>query len=81
MGFLSDQGALALASRLKVLGERCYDLLDQVYAEHGIALQARWFPLLRMLQLRGDLYLATEAAPIYVRCQLRREKLDDDFSP
>jgi DNA-binding MarR family transcriptional regulator/ribosomal protein S18 acetylase RimI-like enzyme len=53
MGFLSDQGALGLASRLKVLSERCYDLVDQSYAEHGIGLQARWFPLLRVLQLRG----------------------------
>ena len=45
MSFLSVQGTLALASRLKVLSERSYDLVDQVYREHGIGLQARWFPV------------------------------------
>lgn len=64
MNFLSDQGALALASRLKVLSERSYDLVDQVYREHGLALQARWFPLLRLLQQRGPLSVGAVAREI-----------------
>jgi DNA-binding MarR family transcriptional regulator/predicted GNAT family N-acyltransferase len=53
LSFLAEQGALALASRMKVLSDRCYDLVDQIYREHGVGLQARWFPLLRLLQDRG----------------------------
>ena len=55
MSFLSEQGTLALASRLKALSDRSYDLVDQIYREHGIALQARWFPVLRLLQQRGPM--------------------------
>ncbi|NZA25682.1 bifunctional helix-turn-helix transcriptional regulator/GNAT family N-acetyltransferase [Luteimonas sp. SJ-92] len=55
MNFLSVQGTLALASRLKVVSERSYDLIDQVYREHGVGLQARWFPVLRLLQERGPM--------------------------
>lgn len=55
MGFLSEQGALALASRLKAISDRCYDLMDQTYRQHDLRLQARWFPLLRLLQERGPL--------------------------
>lgn len=64
MSFLSDQGALALASRLKVLSERSYDLVDQMYREHGLGLQARWFPLLRVLQQRGPLSVGEVAREI-----------------
>jgi DNA-binding MarR family transcriptional regulator/predicted GNAT family N-acyltransferase len=64
MSFLSDQGALALASRLKVLSERSYDLVDQAYREHGLGLQARWFPLLRLLQQRGPLTVGEIAREI-----------------
>lgn len=53
MTFLETQGALALASRLKSLSDRCYDAVDQIYREHGTDLQSRWFPLLRLLQERG----------------------------
>lgn len=55
MSFLSEQGTLALASRLKALSDRSYDLVDQIYREHGIGLQARWFPVLRLLQQRGPM--------------------------
>ena len=64
MSFLSVQGTLALASRLKVLSERSYDLVDQVYREHGIGLQARWFPVLRLLEQRGPLSVGEIAREI-----------------
>lgn len=64
MSFLSVQGTLALASRLKVLSERSYDLVDQVYREHGIGLQARWFPVLRLLQQSGPLSVGEIAREI-----------------
>ncbi|KAB8185241.1 GNAT family N-acetyltransferase [Lysobacter maris] len=64
MSFLSVQGTLALASRLKVISERSYDLIDQVYREHGIGLQARWFPVLRLLQERGPLSVGEIAREI-----------------
>lgn len=64
MSFLSVQGTLALASRLKVLSERSYDLVDQVYREHGIGLQARWFPVLRLLQQGGPLSVGEIAKEI-----------------
>lgn len=64
MSFLSDQGALALASRLKVLSDRSYDQVDQVYREHGIGLQARWFPLLALLQAQGPQTVGDAAAAI-----------------
>ncbi|KFN44132.1 bifunctional helix-turn-helix transcriptional regulator/GNAT family N-acetyltransferase [Arenimonas oryziterrae] len=53
MNFLESQGALALASRLKSLSDRCFDAVDQIYREHGTELQSRWFPLLRLLQEQG----------------------------
>ena len=61
MHFLAEQGALALGSRLKVLSEHCYDQIDQAYREHGLRLQARWFPLLRLLQERGPLTVGEAA--------------------
>lgn len=61
MRFLSSQGPLALASRFKVLSERCYDQIDQAYREHGLRLQARWFPLLRLLEERGPLTVGEAA--------------------
>lgn len=64
MDFLTEQGALALASRMKAISERSYDLVDQIYREHGLGLQARWFPLLRLLQLRGPLTVGDAAREI-----------------
>lgn len=55
MKFLSDQGVLALGSRFKVLSDRCYDLVDRLYREAGLGLQARWFPLLRLLREAGPM--------------------------
>ena len=53
MSFLAEQGALALGSRFKALSDRLYDAVDAVYRAQGSAVQARWFPVLRMLQQRG----------------------------
>lgn len=64
MSFLSDQGALALASRLKVLSDRSYDQVDHVYREHRIGLQARWFPLLALLQAQGPQTVGDAATAI-----------------
>lgn len=53
--FFHEQGTLALASRLKVLSERMYAAADHVYQAQGSAIQARWFPILRLLSLRGPM--------------------------
>lgn len=53
MQFVSDLGMLALGSRLKALSDRLYAIADEVYARHGIGIQARWFPVLRLLHDRG----------------------------
>lgn len=64
MGFLSEQGALALASRLKSLSDGYYEAVDQVYRDHGSPLQARWFPLLRLLQERGPTSIGAAATEL-----------------
>lgn len=53
MGFLADQGVLALGSRLKALSDQLYDAGDQAYRAQGYAMQARWFPVLKLLAERG----------------------------
>lgn len=53
MEFVNGLGLLALGSRLRALSERLYALADEVYAKHGIAIQGRWFPALRLLHDRG----------------------------
>lgn len=53
MEFVNGLGLLALGSRLRALSERLYALADEVYAKHGIAMQGRWFPALRLLHDRG----------------------------
>jgi DNA-binding MarR family transcriptional regulator len=53
MTFLAEQGTLALGSRFKALSDACYNAADAVYRERGIALQARWFPLIRLLHEQG----------------------------
>jgi len=54
MTFIESQGALALGSRLKAVSDRCYEAADEIYRAHGSTLQARWFPLLRLLQEQGS---------------------------
>lgn len=53
MDFFSDVGLLAIGSRLKVLSDRLYDTADATYRANGLALQARWFPILRLLHDKG----------------------------
>ena len=53
MGHLADIGVLALGSRLRAVSEQLYAMTDAVYAEHGIALEARWFPVLKTIYDRG----------------------------
>ncbi len=63
VSFLSEQGVLALGSRFKALSDLFYDAADAIYRDRGIALQARWFPLVRLLQVRGAMSV-TEIADV-----------------
>lgn len=49
MRYIQDLGLQALGSRMRGLSDRLYALADEVYAARGIALQARWLPVLRQL--------------------------------
>jgi len=53
MPFVADLGLVAIASRLKSLSDQFYATMDEVYRRHGIVIQARWFPVLRLLHDRG----------------------------
>jgi DNA-binding MarR family transcriptional regulator/ribosomal protein S18 acetylase RimI-like enzyme len=53
MQFVSELGLVALGSRMRALSERLYAIADEVYQHHGIQIQGRWFPLLRLLHDRG----------------------------
>jgi ribosomal protein S18 acetylase RimI-like enzyme/DNA-binding MarR family transcriptional regulator len=64
MQFFSDVGLLAIGSRLKALSDRLYDTADETYRRHGIALQARWFPVLRLLHDKGPQPVGEIAAAV-----------------
>jgi ribosomal protein S18 acetylase RimI-like enzyme len=49
MGLVEELGELALATRLRRLADRLQHDVTQVYAEHEVAVRARWFPLLAAL--------------------------------
>jgi ribosomal protein S18 acetylase RimI-like enzyme/DNA-binding transcriptional ArsR family regulator len=51
--FVNELGLVALGSRLRGISERLYSIADEVYAAQGLAIQGRWFPLLRLLHDRG----------------------------
>jgi len=53
MEFVSELGLVALGSRMRAMSERLYAIADEVYQRSGIAVQGRWFPLLRLLHDRG----------------------------
>lgn len=53
MPFLTEQGSLALGSRFKSLSDHLYEAADRVYQACGARMQARWFPVLRLLAERG----------------------------
>ena len=49
MDVIGDLGHLALASRLKRLGDRLMQEVSAVYAAHGVGFRARWFPVMTAL--------------------------------
>lgn len=53
MQFVNSLGLLALGSRMRAITDRLYSIADDVYRDCGVAVQARWFPLLRLLMERG----------------------------
>jgi DNA-binding MarR family transcriptional regulator/ribosomal protein S18 acetylase RimI-like enzyme len=53
MEFLPNLGLLALASRLRALSERFYNVVDEVYQRSELPVEARSFALLRLLSERG----------------------------
>jgi MarR family transcriptional regulator, repressor for mepA len=46
---LASLGYLSIASRLKRLSDRLMQDVEQIYDEHGIPIQPRWFALLHLL--------------------------------
>lgn len=62
MTYLGDMGLLSLGSQLKAISDQLYAMADDVYARHGIELQGRWFPVLRLLHDRGPLTVGEIAA-------------------
>ncbi len=64
MTYLGDMGLLSLGSQLKAVSDQLYAMADEVYARHGIALQARWFPLLRLLHDRGPMTVGEIATAV-----------------
>ena len=61
---LAEWRELALGSRFKALSDALYDAADAVYRARGSRMQARWFPLLRLLHDRGPLAVTEVAAAI-----------------
>ena len=64
MTYLTDLGVLSLGSQLKAISDQLYAMADEVYAQHGIPLQGRWFPVLRLLHDRGPLTVGEIAASV-----------------
>jgi DNA-binding MarR family transcriptional regulator/GNAT superfamily N-acetyltransferase len=62
--FLSSQHELALGSRFKAVSEALYGIANEVYSATGVELDARAFPLLRYLQVRGSSSVTQIAAEI-----------------
>jgi DNA-binding MarR family transcriptional regulator/ribosomal protein S18 acetylase RimI-like enzyme len=53
--FVQSLGALSLATRIKLLSDRLYAQVDEVYRARGVEIESRWFVLLRLLLDRGPL--------------------------
>lgn len=64
MTYLGDMGLLSLGSQLKAISDQLYAMADEVYARHGIDLQGRWFPILRLLHDRGPLTVGEIATAV-----------------
>lgn len=55
MQFVTDLGPVALGSQLKAVSDRLYAMADEVYRRSGSGLEARWFPVLKLLHDRGGM--------------------------
>lgn len=64
MTYLGDMGLLSLGSQLKAISDQLYAMADEIYARHGIELQGRWFPILRLLHDRGPLTVGEIATAV-----------------
>jgi DNA-binding MarR family transcriptional regulator len=62
MDLVGDLGHLALASRLKRLGELLQSQVSEVYAEQAESFRARWFPVLVALSRNSPLSIVQLAA-------------------
>lgn len=59
-------GLLALGSRLRRLSDHLMSEVAALYAQRGIDLEPRWFPLLRLLEERGPTAVGDAAAALGV---------------
>ncbi|MBK8083381.1 MAG: MarR family transcriptional regulator/GNAT family N-acetyltransferase [Devosia sp.] len=64
MRFLGEMGVLSLGSQLKAISDQLYAMADAAYAQSGIPLQGRWFPVLRLLHDRGPTTVGEIAAAV-----------------
>lgn len=64
MSYLSDMGVLSLGSQLKAISDQLYVMADAAYAQAGIPLQGRWFPILKLLHDRGPMTVGEIAAAV-----------------
>jgi DNA-binding MarR family transcriptional regulator len=64
MDLFGDLGYLALASRLKRLGELLQAQVSEVYAEQAVSFRARWFPVLVALSRSSPLSIVQLAAAL-----------------
>jgi DNA-binding MarR family transcriptional regulator len=62
MDLFGELGHLALASRLKRLGELLQSQVSEVYAEQAVSFRARWFPVLTALSRTSPLSIVQLAA-------------------
>lgn len=58
MDLITDLGYLALASRLKRLGDRLQEAVSEVYSDQQVSFRARWFPLLAALARESPLSIS-----------------------
>ncbi|MBN9309786.1 MAG: MarR family transcriptional regulator/GNAT family N-acetyltransferase [Devosia sp.] len=64
MTYLSEMGLLSLGSQLKAISDQLYAMADDVYKRHGIDLQGRWFPILRLLHDQGPMTVGDIATAV-----------------
>jgi len=83
MEYISQLGLVALGSRFRAVSERVYAIADAVYAASGLQLQARWLPVLRVLNDRGALTVGEIAQAVgqthSAVSQLAQRLVDQDW--